>query len=67
MVLRQEEQLLIDFLNTSKISEGMQAAIYMTVQGHELEMCRFLSDNPEVTGEEALNKAREIAMEEQEQ
>ncbi len=61
MALSQEERLLIDFLNTSKISEGMQAAIYMTAQGHEIEMCQFLSDNPEATGEEALAKAREIA------
>ena len=61
MALNREQQLLIDFLNTSKISEGMQAAIYMTVQGHEIEMCLFLKDNPEATGEEALKKAREIA------
>jgi len=26
-----------------------------------LEMCQFLSDNPEVMGEEALDRAREIA------
>ncbi len=61
MALNQEERLLIDFLNTSNIGEGMAAAIYMTVQGHEIEMCQFLADNPEVTGEEALEKAREIA------
>ena len=61
--LTEIEQLLIGFLATSKAPEDIQAMAFILPVGDEqrLEMCRFLSKNPEATRDEILQMAHNIS------
>lgn len=62
MALTEIEQLLIDFLRTSKASKGIQAITFIALKDEDqmLQMCRFLSDNPEAKDKEILSVAKMI-------
>lgn len=65
MAVTEVEQLLIDYLATSKAEEVDQhlSFIAMDTEDQMLKMCRFLSDNPEASSKEILTKARKISKE----
>lgn len=62
MELTQIEQLLIDYLLTSNATKGTGAMVSLMLQkeNQQLEMCRFLSKNPEATENEILEMAHQI-------
>ena len=63
MQLTEIEQLLIDYLLTSNATKGTGAMVSLMLQeeNQQLEMCRFLSKNPEATEDEILKMAQQIA------
>ncbi len=63
MVISQVEQFLIDYLATSKATEPEQFLAFreMETEQQMLTLCRYLSDNPEATGQEILTQAQKIA------
>ena len=63
MALTQVEELLIDYLRTSKAekSTGVIVMLQLKERSKQLEMCQFLSDNPEATDEEIAAASNRIA------
>ena len=63
MQLTEIEQLLIDYLLTSNATKGTGAMVSLMLQEEkqQLEMCRFLSKNPEATEQEIMEMAQKIA------
>ncbi len=63
MEITKIEQLLIDFLASSKASKTTQAIAFIILkeEAQELEMCRFLSKNETATDEEIMAAAKRIA------
>lgn len=61
--LNQIEELLMQFLLTSKAQKGARAQVYLLLQkeDQQLEMCRFLSKNENATADEILEMAHKIA------
>lgn len=61
--LTELEELLIDFLLTSNATKGTGAKVSLALQeeNQQLEMCQFLSDNPEASDDEILQMALRIA------
>ena len=62
MALTEIKQLLIEYLEISKAKEPEKTLAYLAMDTEDqmLELCQYLSDNPEATGEAILEKAREI-------
>ena len=57
------EQLLIDFLLTSsaQASTGVKVCLILREEAQQLEMCQFLSDNPDASDEEILKMGQKIS------
>ena len=57
------EQLLIGFLSTSKAPKGTQAIAFLLLdkEDQQLEMCCYLSENPDATEQEIMEMAYKIA------
>ena len=57
------EKTLIGFLKTSKASKGKSALVFLMLDNDTqmMEMCRYLSKNPEATEAEILTTAKKIA------
>ena len=62
MQITEIEQLLIDFLRTSKAKEGTRRIVFIALKEEEqmLEMCTFLSKNPEANDKEIMATAKRI-------
>ncbi len=62
MAISEIEQLLEEFLKTSKAIKSEQFLAYLAMDTEEqmLERCHFLNDNPQATGQEILREARRI-------
>lgn len=58
----QIEQLLIGYLMTSKASEGTRVIVFlaMKTENQMIDMCQFLSDNPEANDKEIMTAAKRI-------
>lgn len=63
MELTQIEQLLMGFLSTSKAPKGTQVIAFLLLDKEEqqLEMCSYLSENPDATEPEIMEMAHIIA------
>ena len=63
MELTKIEQLLIDFLTTSKANKATQAIVFISLkeEKQKLEMCRFLSEHETATDPEIMAAAKRIA------
>lgn len=63
MSLTKAEKLLIEGLQIFQVSEGMAAAIFMTLQTEEqqLAMMGYMIEHEGASGEELLDQARRIA------
>ena len=66
MALTAIKQLLINYLEISRAGEPDKTLAYLAMDTEDqmLEMCHYLSDNPEATGQQILTEARRIAGEE---
>ena len=62
-MLTEVEQLLIGFLKTSNAKKGTRglSALILQEEDQQLEMCRFLSKNPDATDEEIMQAAENIS------
>jgi len=56
-------QLLIEYLLQSTASRGTRALVFIRLKedSRKLEMCNFLSKNPQATEAQILEKAQKIA------
>ena len=63
MALTQVEELLIDYLRTSKAETSTAVIVMLQLKerSKQLKMCHFLSDNPEATDEEIAAASNRIA------
>ena len=64
MAVSEIEQLLIDYLRISKAKRDVQVIAFIMTGDSEdqmLELCQYLSENEEATGEEILAAARRIS------
>ena len=61
-MLNEIEELLIDYLLTSKVTKGkaVMVALALKKRSQQLEMCKYLSENPEATEDDIMSMAQKI-------